>query len=129
MANRMPDRNSNALFVRLPADLHHWVTQEALRARCSMNAVVVEAIDLSRVTRTEQLADDKHAAAIELAISLARLPKGTAIILKSDYHDRQTDILVRESPQVDYSILAKVDGEEVVFADNIAGAAQSGDGQ
>jgi hypothetical protein len=67
-----------------------------------MNAVVVEAIDLLKSVRSDRLADDKHAAAIKLAISLARLPKDTAIILKSGYHDRKTDILVREPSQVDY---------------------------
>jgi len=36
---------------------------------------------------------------------------------------------LRENSQTDYSILARVHGEEVVFADDIPGDARSGDGQ
>ena len=106
----------NALFLRLPADLREWVADEALRSRRSMNAVVIEGVNLLRVTRTDQLADDHHAAAIELAISVARLPKGTAIILNRDDNSRTTEILVRRPTEPDFSILARVHGEEVVFA-------------
>jgi hypothetical protein len=83
-----------------------------------MNAVVIEAVDLLKATRTEQLADARHAAAIELAISLGRLPKGTEIILKSGDNSHATEILVRRPPQPDYSLLARVHGEEVVCVDD-----------
>lgn len=80
-------------------------------------------------TRTDQFEDDQHAAAIEMAISVAQLPKGTAIMLQSKHHQLRTDILVREPLQTNYSILARVHGEEVVFANDIGGDARGGDGQ
>jgi len=121
----MSDQNSGALFLRLPADLRGWVAQEALRGRRSQNAVVVQALDLLKTTRTDRQAESRHAAAIELAISVARLPKGTAIMLQTKHHYLRTDILVLWPLQTDYLILARVHGEEVVFA----GDARSGDGQ
>jgi hypothetical protein len=70
--------------------------------------------------------DDQHAAAIEMAISVARLPKGTAIILQTEHDHLGTDILVCRPSQADYSVLASVDGEEVVFADDfVAPVAES----
>ncbi|HMD61982.1 MAG TPA: hypothetical protein VKG78_11145 [Opitutaceae bacterium] len=83
------------LKVRLPADLHQWVADEALRGRHSMNAVVVEAVDLLKATRAERRAHERHVAAIELAISVTQLPMGTAIIMQTDYLELKTDILVR----------------------------------
>ncbi len=115
------------LKVRLPGDLRHWVAQEALRGCRSINAVVIEAIDLLKATRTNQLADDRHATAIEMAISVARLPKGTAIILQTEHHGLRTDILVREPLETDYLIIARVHGEEVLFADDpVATVAETG---
>jgi hypothetical protein len=66
----------------------------------------------------ERAGNKKHAAAIEMAISVARLPTGTATMLQTKHHQLRTDILVREPSQADYSVLAGVDGEEVVFADD-----------
>ena len=66
----------------------------------------------------QMVKDDQHAAAIEMAISLARLPKGTAIILQTEHDHLRTDILVRRTSQADYSVFACVDGEEVVFAND-----------
>jgi hypothetical protein len=66
----------------------------------------------------QMVGDDQHAAAIEMAISLARLPKGTAIILQTEHDHLRTDILVRRTSQADYSVFACVDGEEVVFAND-----------
>jgi hypothetical protein len=66
----------------------------------------------------QTVADDQHAAAIEMAISVALLPRGTAIILQTKRHHLGTDILVCEPSQTNYSILAQVDGEEVVFVDD-----------
>jgi len=109
---------SDDLKVRLPADLRQWVVEEALRGRSSLNAVIVKAVDQLKATRTERLADDNHAAAIELAISVARLQKGTAIMFQTKDRHLRTDILVRKPSQNDYSVLAHVDGEEVVFADD-----------
>lgn len=94
-----------------------------------MNAVVVEAIDLLKAARAERDARDGHAAAIELAISVTQLPKGTAIILQTEHHGLRTDILVCEPSQTNYSILARVQGEEVVFDDTVAEAAKSGEDQ
>jgi hypothetical protein len=59
----------------------------------------------------EMVKDDQHAAAIEMAISVALLPKGTAIILQTKRHHLGTDILVCEPSQTNYSILAQVHGE------------------
>jgi hypothetical protein len=114
----MSAESSRSIFLRLPADLRQWVVHEALIGRRSMNALVVEAVELLKASRTERLADEKHALAIELAISMARLPRGTAIVLQTKHHHLGTDILVREPSQAGYSVLACVRGEEVVFADN-----------
>ncbi len=75
------------------------------------------------------VADDRHAASIEMAISVAQLPKGTAIILQTKHRHLSTEILVCEHLQTKYSILARVYGEQVDFADNAAGAAGSGGSQ
>ena len=61
---------------------------------------------------------DQHAAAIEMAISVALLPGGTAIILQTVHAHPGTDILVSIPSQADYSLLACVRGEEVVFVDD-----------
>ncbi len=67
-----------------------------------------------------------HDAAVELAISGADLPKGTAIILQPDFLSLATDILVKAPADADYLLLARVSGEEVTFADdpaaNVVGA-------
>jgi hypothetical protein len=112
----MSRNSSEAMFLRFPADLRQWVAEEGLRGRRSMNSVIVDAVEQLKVTRAERLADDSHAAAIELTISVARLPKGTAIMLQAEGDRLETDILVRGPSQAHYSLLASVDGEEVVFA-------------
>jgi hypothetical protein len=123
----MSHKSSEAMFLRLPADLRRWVAEEALHGRCSMNAVIVDAVDQLKATRTETLAGDNHAAAVELAISIARLPKGAAIMLQTENRHLKTDILVRSPSQADYWILASVDGEEILFADDfVTPAAESG---
>jgi hypothetical protein len=109
---------SSDLKIRLPTDLRQWVAEEGLRARRSMNAIIVDAVSRLKATRTERLAGDNHAAAIELAISLARLPKGTAIMLQIEHDLLRTDILVLKPSEADWSILASVDGGKIVFADN-----------
>ena len=114
----MSHKTSEAMFLRFPADLRRWVAEEALHGRRSMNAVIVEAVGRLKATRTAKLADDHHAAAIELAISLARLTKGTETIFRPDYDTHRTEILVRKASQADYSVLASVNGEEVVFVDD-----------
>ena len=53
-----------------------------------------------------------------MAISVALLPKGTALILQTAHDHLGTDILVSRPSQADYSVLARVSGEEVVFADD-----------
>jgi hypothetical protein len=75
----------------------------------------------------QTVADDQHAAAIEMAISVALLPRGTAIILQTSLTHLGTDILVSRPSQVHYSLLACVRGEEVVFADDfVTPVAKSG---
>jgi hypothetical protein len=125
----MSPESSRSIFVRLPADLRQWVVHEALVGRRSMNALVVEAIELLKANRTDRLAEEKHALAIELAISLVRCPNGTEIILRLGCNNHRTEILVREPSQVDYLVLASVQGEEVVFADDVAGGIRSRNGQ
>jgi hypothetical protein len=118
---------SEAMFLRFPTDLRRWVAEEALHGRRSMNAVIVDAVEQLKATRANRLAEDNHAAAIELTISAARLPKGTAIMLQTEREHLGTDILVRRPSQADYSVLASVDGEEVVFAnDFVTPVAESG---
>jgi hypothetical protein len=70
---------------------------------------------------SEQLGK-KHDAAIKRAISVAQLPKGTAIVLQTDYLELKTDILVRAPSDAEYTVLVHVSGEEVVFADDPTGA-------
>lgn len=125
----MSAESSRSIFLRLPTELREWVAHEALVGRRSKNALVIEAVELLKASRTERLADEKHALAIELAISVARLPKGTAIVLQTEHDHLRTDILVREPSQTNCSILARVRGEQVVFVDNVAGNACSGDRQ
>ena len=122
----MSDETSGALFLRLPPDLRQWVAHEASVNRRSMNAVVVEAVDILKSTRTDQLAEDQHLAAVDRAIFVSRLPKGTAIMLQTEHHNLRTNILVLRPLQTSYSILARVHGQEVVFA---AGDVRNGDGQ
>jgi hypothetical protein len=75
----------------------------------------------------QTVADDQHAAAIEIAISVALLPRGTAIILQNAHTHLRTDILVSRPSQTDYSVLACVRGEEVVFTDDfVTPVAESG---
>jgi hypothetical protein len=114
----MSHKSSQAMFLRFPPILRRWVAEEALHGRRSMNAVIVDAVEQFKTIRTDRLADDRHAAAVEMAISMARLPKGTAILLQTKRHHLGTDILVRSPTQSDYSVLASVDGEEVVFAND-----------
>jgi len=61
-----------------------------------------------------------HDVAVELAISVADLPKGTAIILQSASLGTKTDILVKEPTDTEYALLAHVSGAEVTFADDPA---------
>ncbi len=82
-----------------------------------MNAVVVGAIESLKAARADRYADDRHDAAIEAAISLGRLPKGTEIILRPDRTARRTEILVHRPSQTSYELLARVQDDEVVFAD------------
>lgn len=114
----MSAESSRSIFLRLPADLRQWVAEEGLRGRRSMNAVIVDAIGQSKAIRTERMAEDNHAAAIELAISVAQLAKGTAIMLQTEHHHLRTGILVRKPSQADYSVLACVRGEDVAFVDD-----------
>ena len=93
-------------------------------------------LDLSRTQAAEYIgvgfslfdqtvADDQHAAAIEMAISVARLPQARRSFCRPR-HRQRTEILVCEPSQADYSVLACVHCEEVVFADDFAPAAESG---
>jgi len=92
-----------------------------------MNAIIVDAVDQLKATRGERLAENNHAAAIELVISAVRLPKGTAIMLQTENDHLGTDILVRRPSHADYSVLARVRGGEVVFADDfVMPVAESG---
>jgi hypothetical protein len=125
----MPAESSRSIFVRLPAELREWVVHEALVGRRSMSAVVVEAVDFMKSTQTYQFEDYQHAAAIERAISVAHLPKGTAIMLQTEHDHLRTHILVQRPSEADCSVLACVDGKEVVFADDFARDARSGDGE
>ena len=104
------------LNVRLPAALEDWVAQEAADRKCPMNTVVLDALSMMRDKAVSEQLSKKHDAAVKLAISVAQLPKGMEIVLQTEHHDLRTDILVREPSQSDYSTLARVHGEEVVFA-------------
>lgn len=79
-----------------------------------MNAVVAEAIDLLKATLTERNVQNKHDAAVELAISRARLPEGTTFLYKPGSHGQETEVFVLKPGQAEYSFLARVNGEEVV---------------
>jgi hypothetical protein len=90
-------------------------------------AQAAEYIDVGFSLFDQTVADDQHAAAIEMAISVALLPRGTAIILRRAHTHLGTDILVSRPSQADYFVLACVRGEEVVFADDpVTPVAESG---
>jgi hypothetical protein len=112
----MSHKSSQAMFLRFPPVLRRWVAEEALHGRRSMNAVIVQAVDFLKAKRTEQRAHDNHAAAIERAISLARLPEGTAFLYQPGSHDQETGVFILKPKQAEYSFLARVNGEQVVFA-------------
>jgi hypothetical protein len=123
----LPNRSLPRLNIRPPADVKEWVAQEAAARQCPMNTVVLDALKTKMALVLSEQENKKHAAAIELAISVARLPKGTATILPPKHHRLRTEILVCEPSQADYSILACVHGEEVVFADDpVTTVAESG---
>ncbi len=68
-----------------------------------------------------------HNAAVELAISVALLPKGTAFLWRTDDRGLKTDILAKAPADADYFLLARVSGQEVTFADDpITTVAESG---
>jgi hypothetical protein len=113
-----PTHSLPRLNIRLPADVKAWVLEEAAARQCPMNTVVLDALKTKMTLVLSEQENKKHAAAIEMAISVARLPTGTATMLQTKHHQLRTDILVREPSQADYSVLAGVDGEEVVFADD-----------
>ena len=122
-----PTHSLPRLNIRLPADVKAWVVEEAAARQCPMNTVVLDALKTKMALVLSEQENKKHAAAIEMAISVARLPKGTAIILQTEHDHLGTDILVRRPSQADYSVLASVDGEEVVFADDfVTPVAESG---
>jgi hypothetical protein len=106
------------LNVRLPAIMKAWVAQEAADRNCPMNTVVLDAMSTRMNLASIEQMNKKHDAAIKLAISVAQVPKGTAIILQSDRPKLKTDILVKGSADADYSVLARVCGEEIIFFDN-----------
>ncbi len=115
------------LNVRLPSAIKDWVAQEAADRKCPMNTVVLDALTMKMDQVLSEQLGKKHDAAVNLAISVAQLPKGTEIVLQTKHHDLRTDILVREPSQTDYSFLARVHGEEVVFAgDPITTVVESG---
>lgn len=114
----MPPESHRSIFIRLPADLREWVVHQALVGRRSMSAVVVEAVDFMKSTQANQFEADQHAAAIERTISVAHLPKGTAIMLQTEHEHLRTQIFVQRPSEADCSVLARVDGKEVVFAEN-----------
>jgi hypothetical protein len=122
-----PTHSLPRLNIRLPADVKAWVVEEAAARQCAMNTVVLDALKTKMTLVLSEQENKKHVAAIELAISVARLPKGAASMLQTKHHQLRTDILVREPSQADYSVLARVDGEEVVFADDpVTAVAESG---
>ena len=104
------------LNVRLPAALKDWVAQEAADRKCPMNTVVLDALTMKMDQALSEQLGKKHDATVKLAISVAQLPKGTEIVLQTKHHDLRTGILVREPSQTNYSFLAEVHGEDVVFA-------------
>jgi hypothetical protein len=118
------------LNVRLPADVSAWVAQEAAHRHCALNTVVLDALNTKMTLILIEQANKKHDAAVKQAISVADLPRGTEIILQSAAPGMKTDILVKARADADYSMLARVLGEEVTFADGrVAHFADSGQGQ
>ncbi len=115
------------LNIRLTAALRAWVAQEAVERKCPMNTVVLDALTMKMEQGLSELLGKKHDAAVKLAISVAQLPKGTGIVLQTDYLKLKTDILVRAPSDADYAVLAHVSGEEVAFSDDpTAAVAEAG---
>jgi hypothetical protein len=108
------------LNVRLPGEVKAWVVQEAEHRRCPMNTVVLDALNTKMTLTLHERATKSHDAAVKQAISVADLPRGTVIILQSVSPGMKTDILVKAAADADYSLLARVRGQEVTFADDPA---------
>ena len=106
------------LLVRLPVDVKEWVAQEALDRGCSMNAVIVEALNAKITSVFGETQNKKHAAAIKAVIDIEQLPKGTAILMPPSHRQRETDLLVRRPADVDYGLLARVSGEDATYAED-----------
>lgn len=106
------------LLVRLPVDVKEWVAQEALDRGCSMNAVIVDALNAKITSVFGETQNKKHAAAIKAVIDIEQLPKGTAILMPPSHRQRETDLLVRRPADVDYGLLARVSGEDATYAED-----------
>ncbi len=113
---RLPLYTSDALprlSVRLPADLSLWIAEEASNTRRSMNGVVVEALNLLKDVRADELRGPKHDAAVFQAITLAEMPRGTSIIIKSGQRPFQTELLRQSLDGNKLALFALVIDEDI----------------
>ena len=121
----MSSRDLPKIVVRLPRDVKRWLVEQAVENASSQTSEIVRAVRERMVRCHAGSAELAHNVAVELAISVADLPKGTAIILQSASPGMKTDILVKAPSDADYLLVARVLGEEVAFADdpaaNVAG--------
>jgi hypothetical protein len=83
-----------------------------------MNAVVLDALNTKMTSVLSAERDKEHDAAVRMAISVALLPKGTAIMLQTDSSRLKTDILAKTPTDADYFPLARVSHQEVTFTDD-----------
>jgi hypothetical protein len=86
-----------------------------------MNAVVLDALNIKMTLSLNEQMNKKHDAAVKQAIFVADVPRGTQLILQSASPGMKTDILIKAPADADYSLLARVHGDEVTFADDLLG--------
>jgi len=77
----------------------------------------IPAHERARLSRLEAELIEKHDAAVEAAIDIEQLPKGTAILIPPS-HRYERDILVQRPSDANYVLFARVWGEEVAFAED-----------
>ena len=103
------------LSVRFPTDLHSWIADQSFEGHCSMNAVVVEAVQAFKVLRAGEGRGRKHAAAVSLAIASAHLARGTAMFTKSGEHAFETVLLVQYPGKGELTVYARILNHPLIF--------------
>jgi hypothetical protein len=93
--------------VRLLVHIEQWIAQKALDRPCSMNAVVVGALDTKISLMFGETQNKRHAAAIEAAIDMAQLPSARQFSRSRATASVET-FLSKTPSRADFVLLARV---------------------